>query len=110
LPTPKPQKAQPTVQMLETLMLRLTTKVTSSPASSTRSSSAAWRMSSITSGRLSANIASSSDGVSACPSRARWIESDVVAAVRRRGMNERYFDSITSSTRGAIQSDVMYCG
>ena len=38
-------------------MLRLTTNVTVSPASSARSSSAAWRMSSITSGRLSANIA-----------------------------------------------------
>ena len=38
-------------------MLRLTTNVTVSPASSARSSSAAWRMSSIASGRLSANIA-----------------------------------------------------
>ena len=61
-------------------MLRFTTKVTRSPASSLLSSSAAWRMSSITSGRLSANIASSSAAVSASPSRARWIESLVVPA------------------------------
>ena len=37
LPTPNPQNAQPTTQTLETLTLRLTTKVTSSPASSARS-------------------------------------------------------------------------
>ena len=34
LPCPKPQKAQPTTQMFDTLMLRLTTNVTSSPATS----------------------------------------------------------------------------
>ncbi len=59
------------MQMFDTLMLRLTTKVTVSPASSRRSSSAAWRMSSIASGRVSANNAVSSSGVSAAPSRAR---------------------------------------
>ena len=61
-------------------MLRLTTNVTRSPASSARSSSAAWRMSSMTSGRLSANIAASSSGASSSPSRARWIESARVPA------------------------------
>ena len=54
-------------------MLRLTTNVTVSPASSARSSSAAWRISSIASGRVSANIAVSSCGVSGSPSRARSI-------------------------------------
>ncbi len=51
------------MQTFETLMLRLTTNVTVSPASSARSSSAAWRMSSIASGRVSANSAVSSSGV-----------------------------------------------
>ena len=50
-------------------MLRLTTNVTVSPASSARSSSAAWRMSSIASGRVSANSAVSSSGDSHSPSR-----------------------------------------
>ena len=54
-------------------MLRFTTNVTVSPASSRRSSSAAWRMSSITSGRVSANIAVSSSAPSVPPSRARAI-------------------------------------
>ena len=48
-------------------MLRLTTNVTVSPASSRRSESAAWRMSSIASGRVSANSAVSSSAVSAAP-------------------------------------------
>ena len=52
-------------------MLRFTTNVTVSPASSDRSSSAAWRMSSITSGRVSANRAVSSSGDSSMPCRAR---------------------------------------
>ena len=69
--TPKPQNAQPTMQTLETLMLRLTTKVTVSPASSARSSSAAWRMSSIASGRVSANSAVSSSAASALAVRGR---------------------------------------
>ena len=47
-------------------MLRLTTNVTVSPASSARSSSAAWRMSSIASGRVSANSAVSSSALSHC--------------------------------------------
>src|ERR1700719_2944110 len=71
LPWPKPQNAQPTTHTFETLMLRFTTNVTVSPASSSRSSSAAWRISSIASGRVSANIAVSSSGVSATPSLPR---------------------------------------
>ena len=66
-PWPKPQNAQPTVQTFDTLMLRLTTNVTVSPASSARSSSAAARISSIASGRVSANSAVSSSGESAKP-------------------------------------------
>ena len=54
-------------------MLRLTTNVTVSPASSARSSSAAWRMSSIASGRVSANSAVSSSSVRRSPSRPRAI-------------------------------------
>ena len=50
-------------------MLRFTTNVTVSPASSPRSSSAAWRMSSIASGRVSANRAVSSSSASVAPSR-----------------------------------------
>ena len=57
--------------MFDTLMLRLTTKVTVSPASSVRNSSAAWRMSSIASGRVSPNSAVSSSSDSGLPSRAR---------------------------------------
>ena len=45
LPWPKPQNAQPTMQMFVKLMFRLTTKVATSPASSARSSSAAMRIS-----------------------------------------------------------------
>ena len=48
-------------------MLRLTTNVTVSPASSARSSSAAWRISSIASGRVSANSAVSSSASSGSP-------------------------------------------
>ena len=70
-------------------MLRFTTNVTVSPASSARSSSAAWRMSSIASGRLSANIAVSSAGVSGCPSRARSIVPGGTAPALRRGMKAR---------------------
>ena len=66
-------------------MLRLTTNVTSSPASSARSSSAAWRMSSIASGRVSANSAVSSSGVSAAPSTgARDRARDAVGTQRSR--------------------------
>ena len=54
-------------------MLRLTTKVTVSPASSARSSSAAWRRSSIASGRVSAKSAVSSSSVRRSPARPRAI-------------------------------------
>ncbi len=74
-PWPNPQKAQPTTQMLVKLMLRLTTKVARSPASSARSSSAATRISSITSGRVSANSAVSSSSLSSSPSRPLAIAS-----------------------------------
>jgi hypothetical protein len=96
--------------MFETLMLRLTTKVTRSPASSARSSSAAWRMSSMTSGRLSANIASSSSGASHAPSRARSIVSGRTPGCVRRGVNVAYRERMTSSTRGDCHSSFMYCG
>src|SRR3954453_19215481 len=51
----------------ETLMLRLTTNVTRSPFSSARSSSAAWRMSSIASGPASAKGAVASPSGAAAP-------------------------------------------
>ena len=80
-------------------MLRLTTNVTVSPASSARSSSAAWRISSIASGRVSANSAVSSWGVSARPSRAPSIAPGTrLGAIGvggsprpepRRGMNDQ---------------------
>src|ERR671923_48896 len=70
-PCPKPQNAQPTTQMFETLMLRLTTNVTRSPASSERSPSATCRMSSIASGRVSAKSAVSSSSPSGSPARGR---------------------------------------
>ena len=63
------------MQMFETLRLRLTTKVTVSPASSARSASAAARMSSIASGRVSANRAVSSSAASGAPAWARAIVS-----------------------------------
>ncbi len=107
------------MQMLDTLMLRFTTKVTVSPASSARSSSAAWRMSSIASGRVSANSAVSSSSESDSPSRAR----DTAPGTRsrrigrssrrpepRRGMKLQYFTLITSSTPCSIHSGSMYCG
>jgi hypothetical protein len=98
LDCPKPQNAQPTMQTFETLMLRLTTNVTVSPATRARSSSAPARRSRITSGRRSANRAVSSPAVSACPSRARSIargasaESTSRTTLRpdpRRGMNDQ---------------------
>ena len=57
------------MQTLVKLMLRLTTNVATSPASSARSSSAAARISSIASGRVSLNSATSSSLVSSSPSR-----------------------------------------
>ena len=104
----------------ETLMLRFTTNVTVSPASSARRSSAAWRMSSIASGRVSANIAVSSSGSSQAPLRARTIaaatrsgRSGRGGSVRpdpRRGMNDQYFVLTTSSTPWSTHAGSMYCG
>ena len=100
-------------------MLRLTTNVTVSPASSARSSSAAWRMSSIASGRVSANSAVSSSSDSAPPSRARAIAAGtrsrrIARSSRRpeprRGMNDQYFSLTTSSTPCSSHSGSMYCG
>ena len=65
-------------------MLRLTTNVTVSPASSARSSSAAARMSSIASGRVSANIAVISSAVSSSPARARAMVAGLQLGPRRR--------------------------
>ena len=101
-------------------MLRLTTNVTVSPASSERSSSAAWRMSSIASGRSSLNRAVSSSSVSSTPSRARAI-APATASRRigrggsprpepRRGMKLQYWVLMTSSTPWATQSGSMYSG
>ena len=71
-------------------MLRLTTNVTVSPASSARSSSAAWRMSSITSGRVSANSAGQLVAASSgSPSRARAIVSGRSAPAARRAGRSR---------------------
>ena len=88
-------------------MLRFTTNVTVSPASSRRSESAAWRMSSIASGRFSANSAVSSSSLSAPPPCARSMAPGtssrlIVRSSRRpeapRGMNDQYFTLIASST------------
>ena len=101
----------------DTLMLRLTTNVTVSPASSARSSSAAWRMSSIASGRVSANSAVTSPGSSAPPARARAIVSGRSAPFGpstrpdpRRGMKLQYFVLITSRTCCASHSGSMKRG
>ena len=105
------------MQTFDTLRLRLTTNVTVSPASSARSSSAAWRMSSITSGRVSAKSAVSSPAASASPARARAIVSARSAplgpSVRpepRRGMKLQKRALITSSTPWASHSGSMKCG
>ena len=66
------------MQTLVKLMLRLTTKVAVSPASSARSSSAATRISSITSGRVSANSAVSSS------SRERLARAPALDRARRQ--------------------------
>ena len=100
-------------------MLRLTTNVTVSPASSARSSSAAWRMSSIASGRVSANSAVSSSGDSHSPSRPLAIAPGTASRAigrssrrpePRRGMNDQYFSLIRSSTPCSSHSASMYCG
>ena len=115
---PNPQNAHPTTQTLETLMFRLTTNVTVSPASSARSSSAAARICSITSGRRSANSAVISSAVSARPSRPFMIargatSSATVSSPRRpdprRGMNDQKRALITSITgaRDPLRIDVL---
>ena len=105
--------------MLVKLMLRLTTNVTRSPASSARSSSAAARISSITSGRVSANSAVSSSSVSSSPSRPLAIalpaRAGSIVSSRRRpdprlGMKLQYFSLIRSRTPCSIHSASMYCG
>ena len=108
------------MQTFETLMLRLTTNVTVSPAISARRSSAAWRMSSIASGRDSANIAVSSSGSRNAPLRARTIapatrsgRSGRGGSVRPeplRGMNDQNVVLTTSSTPWSTHSAAMYCG
>ena len=96
-------------------MLRLTTNVTVSPASSARSSSAAARMSSIASGRVSANIAVISSGASGSPSRARAIVAGCSTGCGperrpepRRGMKLQNRVLMTSSTPWATHSGSMY--
>ena len=105
--------------MLVKLMLRLTTKVTVSPASSARSSSAAARISSITGGRVSAKSAVSSSSLSSFPSRPLAIArsaspGSMLSSTRRpeprRGMKLQYLSLITSRTPCSIHSGSMYCG
>jgi hypothetical protein len=107
------------VQTFDTLMLRFTTKVTVSPASSARSESAAWRMSSIASGRVSANSAVSSSSESRPPDAARSTAAGtssrrMARSSRRpeplRGMNDQYLTLMASSTPCSSQSGLMYCG
>jgi hypothetical protein len=92
-------------------------KVTRSPASSARSTSAAARISSIASGRVSANRAVSSSSLSSSPSRPLAIARSVrpassFSALRRpeplRGMKLQYFSLITSRTPCSIHSGSMY--
>ncbi len=101
-------------------MLRLTTNVTVSPARSARSSSAATRIASIASGRVSANIAVSSCAVSGSPCRARSIAGPTSPASiangaswrpePRRGMKLQYRWRTVSSTLWATHSPSRYCG
>ena len=105
------------MQTFDTFRLRLTTNVTVSPASSARSSSAAWRMSSIASGRDSANSAVTSSSESGSPACARAIVSGRSApfgpSVRpepRRGMKLQKRALMTSSTPCAIHSGSMKRG
>jgi hypothetical protein len=100
-------------------MFLLTTNVALSPCSSARNSSAATRISSITSGRASANNAVSSSSVSSAPSRPLAIASGAtfgssVSSLLRpdplRGMKLQYFSLITSRTPCSIHSGSMYCG
>ena len=91
-----------------------------SPASSARSSSAATRISSITSGRVSAKSAVSSSSRQLLPSRPFSIArggqrpaSRLSPARRpepRRGMKLQYLSLTTSRTPCSIHSGSMYCG
>ena len=97
------------MQTFETLMLRLTTNVTVSPASSARSSSAASRMSSIASGRVLGEqrgellggqpraVARPLDRAPTTRSRADRTRSSR-RPEPRRGMKLQYFVLTTSST------------
>ena len=76
-------------------MLRLTTKVAVSPASSARSSSAATRISSITSGRVSANSAVSSSSVRARP----------IASLLDRPRREAGVERLLAAAAGAAARD-----
>ena len=101
-------------------MLRLTTNVTVSPASSARSSSAAWRISSIASARVSANSAVSSSALSAAPrgparsrrprARGGSAHGGSVRPDPRRGMKLQYLTLIVSITPCAIHSGRCTCG
>ena len=85
------------MQMFETLMLRLTTNVTVSPASSRRSSSAAQRISSITSGPLLGEQRRQLLGASArSPSRAR---------ATARGATSSATDDLRPATRAAARDE-----
>ena len=105
------------MQTFETLMLRLTTNVTVSPASSARSSSAAWRMSSIASGRVSANSAVSSAGVErrrrraparSCPARsAPFGAVGAARAAARDEAPEARLDHVEHALREPLGVDVL---
>ena len=86
------------MQMFDTLMLRQITNVTVSPTSAARSPSAAARISSIASGRVSANSAVSSSSLNARPAlprsiapatRSRRITRSARRPEPRRGMNDQ---------------------
>ena len=115
---PNPQNAQPTVQMFETLMLRFTTNVTVSPASSRRSSSAAAAhlLDHLRTplgeqrGQLRLGQRGAVTGL-APPLAARGRRHTNRSARRpepRRGMNDQYSVLITSITGRATHSGSMY--
>jgi hypothetical protein len=100
-------------------MFRLTTKVAVSPASSARSSSAATRIPSITSGRVSEKSAVSSSSLSSSPRRPFSIARGAISGAGgvswrrpepRRGMKLQYLSFTTSRTPCSIQSGSRYCG
>ena len=106
------------MQTLEMLMLRLTTNVTCSPASSARSSSAAWR---IVLDRLRAASRRTSPSAPRRSARARRGARSIAPATRsgrigaggsvrpepRRGMKLQYLTLIVSITPWAIHSGSM---